>query len=526
MLKTRFIGIAMAVILIGLLFTGCSGKRIEGETVIMGETRLGSSYPIETDETLTYWTSNPVHRNYYNYREQPFFKELMNQTGVDINFSFAPAGQAREAFNLLIASNELPDIIMYDWLWLPGGPEKYINDGFIIELNEVIEKWAPNLTSYLANNSEADRSVKTDNGKYYAFPFLRGDEYLLTYSGPIIRKDLLDAKGVAVPETIGEWENALNYFKNELGIKAPLSINPNSEWAFSSAFGALKDFYIDGGVIKYGPIEPEWKEFLQLFSRWYREGLIDPDIATLSSSLISTKISSSNSASTVSTAGSLGNWSNAGISRNPDFELVGAPVPTLNKGETPKFGQRDNIYPGWGCAAITTTCKNVELAAKVLDFAYGEQGHMLYNFGVEGESYQMVDGYPKYTQAMYDYDGDLGSSISRYIWSIGVAPVIQDKRMYEQRMEIKQQRDAINVWAKTNMGMYKLPPITPMNTEVEETAEIMSEIETYMEEKLYDFLFGSESLDNFDSYVANIKNMGIDRVLKIKTDALERFNNR
>ena len=40
------------------------------------------------------------------------------------------------------------------------------------------------------------------------------------------------------------------------------------------------------------------------------------------------------------------------------------------------------------------------------------------------------------------------------------------------------------------------------------------------------FMFGTESLDNFDTYVKNIENMGLARALEIQNAALDRYNSR
>jgi len=54
----------------------------------------------------------------------------------------------------------------------------------------------------------------------------------------------------------------------------------------------------------------------------------------------------------------------------------------------------------------------------------------------------------------------------------------------------------------------------------------MNEINTYRDEMTLKFMFGTESLDKFDDYVKNIKNMGLDRALEIQNAALERYNSR
>jgi putative aldouronate transport system substrate-binding protein len=52
------------------------------------------------------------------------------------------------------------------------------------------------------------------------------------------------------------------------------------------------------------------------------------------------------------------------------------------------------------------SCEDVEAAARWLDFAYSEQGHMLMCFGVEGVSYTYVDSVPKYVDSiMHNPDG-------------------------------------------------------------------------------------------------------------------------
>jgi putative aldouronate transport system substrate-binding protein len=47
-----------------------------------------------------------------------------------------------------------------------------------------------------------------------------------------------------------------------------------------------------------------------------------------------------------------------------------------------------------------------------------------------------------------------------------------------------------------------------------------------MNEMTLKFIMGQEPISNFDNYVAQIKQMGIDSAIKIKQDALERFNKR
>ena len=502
-----------------VLAASSCGKKENVDSVSEGT--LGTEYPLNTDEKLTWTTWTSSHSDYLDYKQQPFFKGLIEQTGVDIDFKFDVVG---ESFYLMLASGDLPDVIQYDWYNVKGGPEKYINDGVIIDLTEAIDKWAPNLKRYLDEHPDVARDLKTDSGQYYVFPFLRGDEKLTVFRGMMARQDLLDKYNLDMPETIDEWENALTVMKNN-GVKIPLSFVGADCEPVMSAYNVTNSFYLNGKKVEFGPMQNGFKEYLTTMNRWYKEGLIDPDYGTVTRQLLTGKLSAGNvGAAAGECGGVMGVSLAAGKSKDPNFNLVGAKYPVLKKGQKPEFGTAETIYNQNSGVAITSQCKNVELAVKVLDYAYSPEGHLLYNFGIEGESYEMVDGEPKYTEAMYNYDkGDITASLKRYIMSIDHAPCVQDMRMYEQRLSYQQQKDAIDLWADTNMRNHILPHISMNDEENEINSEIWADINTFVQETTTKFILGKKPIDEFDSYVEELKKMGIDKVIAIRQSAYDRY---
>jgi len=518
--------ILLVLLVMALFVSTLAGCGTRTTTAVQdGKVKYGTTYPLSTNTTLSVWANEVINPVYKSYTEQPFYVNLMKRTGVKLDYKFPRGDQHREAFNLLIASNQLPDIIQYDWLALPGGPEKYLKEGYIIPLNDLIDKYAPNLKKYLANHPDVDKMVKTDKGVYYAFPFLRGDEWLNVYSGPVVRKDWLDKLGLAVPQTINEWEVALKAFKDKMGIKAPLTFvcDYTFETGFlSGAYGVELAYYLEDGKIKYGPQEAGWKDFISLLSRWYKEGLIDADIATIDSKIMTTRMSSGQSGATLGSGGYLGMWLPPLMQKDEKANLVAAPFPTLKKGETPKFGQYGNLYLGIASSAITKECKDVELAVKFLDYRFSDEGIMFCNFGEEGVSYNMVNGYPKFSDEIMNAK-DFMSEATKYI---NYNSSVNDKRMYEQRLKYPQQKEAIGIWAKTDAKKYYLPPITASSEESSEVAKLTSDIDTYVKEMMLKFVLGQESLDNYDAYLANLKKIGVDKLITFKEQAFERYNKR
>lgn len=55
---------------------------------------------------------------------------------------------------------------------------------------------------------------------------------------------------------------------------------------FAGAFDVGIGYYIDDGKVKYGMLEPGFKDFLTLMNQWYREKLLDADFTTLDSKMI------------------------------------------------------------------------------------------------------------------------------------------------------------------------------------------------------------------------------------------------
>lgn len=96
-------------------------------------------------------------------------------------------------------------------------------------------------------------------------------------------------------------------------------------------------------------------------------------------------------------------------------------------------------FPGCG-AAITSSSRNIEFAVKYLDFFYGEQGHLLSNFGVEGESYTTVDGKSIYTEAITKNENGLSMSqaMAMYQRAYSSGPFIQDVGYIEQYYALPQ----------------------------------------------------------------------------------------
>ena len=330
-IKRLMCSVTAGALVVGAL-AGCGGKKEEA-----------------ADGQLTYWAGISIGDGSSDADSIPFIQYLKENTGIDVKFTLPSndGGQKSEQFNILIASGEYPDIMEWNWSSFKGGAQGAIDQKVIIPLNEYMEAGKlPNFTKYLEEHPEIDKLVKTDAGDYYTIPFIRENDKSRVFNGPILRKDWLDELGLEVPETIDEWENVLTQFKEKKGAAAPFTILSNF-WdvgAFMGAYGVKNGFIVDdNGKVSYGPMQDGYKEFLKKMNDWYKKGLLDNSFAQLDSNMLNSQMTSGKSGATVYAAGGgIGKWLGA-MEDDPNYELVGAKFPVLNKGR-----QTEIRYKGVG----------------------------------------------------------------------------------------------------------------------------------------------------------------------------------
>jgi putative aldouronate transport system substrate-binding protein len=530
-----FVCILAALIAVQGFAGGVQGAAPSGRATT---TPVGS-YPIQTDVTLTYWLS--LHANfsahYTNMGDSPCGYGLAEKTGVKINYLHPPTGTnaARDQLNLMVADGtDLPDILEYNWLTsYPGGPEKAIDDGVILRLNDIIDQYCPNLKAFLKANPEYDKMVKTDNGSYYAFPFIRGHEKLLYSQGLMIRKDWLDELGLTVPTTIDEWHSTLTAFKTRKNIAAPFTmVFSNNQRMFVESFGLLKNWYVDeSGKVRFGQVQPRYRDWITTMAQWYKEGLIDPDIVSVQTAQQNQKMTSGLAGATVASVGSgMGTWTTAARPSNPKYEIMALGPPQRVRGEKNIYAIPNQPYSGQDCAAISGTSKNVEIAARFLDYGYSTVGHNFYNFGTEGVSWTMVNGKPTYTSLILkpQQGWSVAQAMGSYARGNAAGPFVQDVGYIEQYYGEPEQAQALVNYVVPGAINHLLPPITATPEESRELASIMQDINTYTEEMVTKFILGTEVLSDasWNNYINTINRMGIDRAVTIQNAALDRYNKR
>lgn len=517
----------VSALCIAVGLTGCGGGN---QNAVETSALKKVSFPVKEEVTMTIWKYNS-NQVLTTEADMGAYQELAKDSGVKIEMMHPVAGQEAEQFNLMVASHEMPDIVYcFDGIY-PGGLIKGYNDNLIYDLNELMEQNGDNLNALFAAFPKLKTEASDEEGHILSAPMIRGDSVVRTYRGPVVRKDYLDKFGLDIPQTIDDWHEMLTTFKNN-GVEIPFTTRAefmNTE-AFIGAYGIKWDFMLDNGKVIYGPADARVKDYIKTMAQWYKEGLLDSEIATNDRKNMDSKILSLGAGSWVSTVGDgMGNYLSSAEGSIDGFDIVGVPYPGLTKDQSGIIIQRDPMVQSGLGASITTSTKHPDIAMALVDYAYGKKGHMLFNFGVEGVSYEMKDGVPVYTdEVVHNPDGlPMSKAGSKYALAFTFGPFVQDKYYGQQFYGRPQQQAAGKTWSK-DVDKYAEKNIvlrgTPTSEESAEIAPMLNEVTTFVNEQYVKWLMGVGDVDaEFDSYIATLNSMGLPRIIEVYQSAHDRF---
>jgi putative aldouronate transport system substrate-binding protein len=203
----------------------------------------------------------------------------------------------------------------------------------------------------------------------------------------------------------------------------------------------------------------------------------------------------------------------------------------------PRIGRDDKMHtapPTWPVdisnpypTVVTTKCRQVEAAVKFLNYGYTVKGARTYNYGVEGVTYTMVNGEPKYTDYMLNPPNNMTASNTSYVFKIHFGPKLTDSDLKAHPGVVKSPEGV--AWRKRwsddpNVdAAYQMPPLTLKAEENTRRSAIMTNVNTYTSEMHLKFITGAEPLSSFPNYLKEIDRMGFQEAKKITQAAYDRY---
>ena len=343
-------------------------------------------------------------------------QKIFEATGVKVHFQYNNVSEI-ERLNTMFASGEFPDLVSAP-MWgmddsATGVLKKAATEDMIMPLNDLIEKYGPNIKPSLTEGLAED-FIKYDleneafEGEHYFMPatVTPVDQQTETnISGLYIREDILKAtnynlENLKTSEDLYELMKLIEQgnFKDANGENIIVggllhSSNGLGEYtkSYTDAEGGFTGLFIkdDGSVCDdfYNPLLDDQTLFLR---KLFSQGLLDIEGLSQTSARAQEKISNGKYALVPGKYTDIfGYCKDTLYKTNPEMKYVALP-PLLNaNGNTNTY--KLNGTGGCSVLFIPKASKKAEAVMKVLNYLYTEEGYLLANFGIEGESYQIND---------------------------------------------------------------------------------------------------------------------------------------
>lgn len=503
-----------------------SGDESQAETAETGEFQLPI---VDEPTTLSYFVADDSNAAIMttDWNDNEFYQEMERRTGVHLEFEMVSSADYQTNFNLMIASGNLADMIYVGASYYAEGVDAAIDDGYFLDLTDLVDEYMPNYEKIRTSDIQYELLSTTDSGRLGAVYELRQSKQG-PWLGLWIRQDWLDDLGLDTPVTFDDYHEVLTAFKNEKGATAPLILNfSGSDGEFGTMSGGLNvlnSWQLDEtGKVNFGPYMDAWKEYVTIMHQWYTEGLIDPDfMATDERTADMAKVVTG--ASGVFAALYTMPSVYEAASEDPNMNLAPVNPPVMNEGDEGHIRLRDSYTSG--NTAISADSENWEVALRWLDYLYTDEGALLANYGVEGDTFEFDEnGEPVFTDKILNNENGwtMTQTVASYLCpSAGIANWSDWTR--ELAGVPEKDQACYDVWSEFSDD-WRLPSsVTLTQEESTERAALYADISTIVKEQTAQFISGALDIEsNWDAYISALEASGMERAIEITQAAYDRY---
>jgi len=463
----------------------------------------------------------------------PWWDEFESRTNTEWDLREVSGMAWQENVNLLCASGDLPDVVSNIGNVYSGGVSGAIRDEMIVDLAPMIQENAPYYFSIVSQDEYTMKTLVDDDGQMGAM-FSTLDPVRSVSNGLWIRKDWLDGLGMDVPTGTEELKQVLQGFKDsygaDIGLYQMVHMNENKVFCAVegvwNAFGP-NDFYLDeDGNVQFGPMQDYYFEYLAYLKDLAQDGLF------LTSSMTDQTSMQLFASGGIGIQGDDPDNVKANIALLPEEEQAKVEmVPMAALGEPTEFGAKTALTGGEGSISISTNCENPEAVIHALDYLFTDEGAILSSYGIEGVSFEYVDGQPQFLDAILrNPDGMPARAAMGYFANPGLPGIIDNNR--SQRYWDDVQKSCYGIWEAAYTGSSMTLPKDSLSLTTEELDSIavyQNDMVTYATEWSNGVVFGDTELTDaeIESYRSTMRDtMHIDEITAIYQAAYDRFQER
>ena len=508
MRKVKLLSVAALTMMV---MTACSSTNEQTNPTGQNENTGGETQEV-TSSTASYYSEEPTSIRLFTSSAQswPFNKEwpvwewIQEETNITVNGEIQ-TGNYEDTLALNIASGDLQDVI-----YVPSHlTNRYGSEGVFLDLAEHMDKM-PNVQKYLDDNPHIKSRITAPGGEIYHIA-LDGagitNQMIMFY-----REDIFQKHNLTPPTTWDELYTVSQELKQLYPDSFPFIYRHGLKNLadFSPAFSSNRSYYPDPetGDVSYGPIEENFKDLISYLNKFYEEGLNPPDFLSMDAKTWTQAMITNKSFITVQYIGQMEIINNQLTEGNLKF----LPPPAGTGGK--QYAADTNMeFHGY---SVYSKSKNIDAALKFLDFMYSEEGSDVLSWGKENETYTMENGARKFNAEFTEFT-DLRKNIG--IMTPGTYGLFDTDALISMINEKERY-----VYEEAPKYAFPVQIVTPNFTpeELDRFSLVNESISKHFEENMAKFIMGDRSLDQWDQYVNEVKNLGVEEMITLHQTAWDR----
>lgn len=533
---THRIGAAvLATAMVGTLLTGCGGGSASATASTGDGTAAASSTESSGGGDNTYTMF--MRSTYVDWiKELKWYDVAEERTGIHVDYISGPeeAADVYSEVDQRVISGDLPDAVMTKL----AQTSVYGPQGVFADLAPYIEKYAPNLQKYIDDNPDYKALVTDTDGHIYG----------LCKETPIFadligyRVDHFKAAGID-PDSIvnvDDFTKALETLKAYYGKD-----NPNyypltgrdTAIRFASWFGAASSIsstesngiYINGHY-KDGSIDimsDGAYKMVETMKKWYDEGLIQPEWVA------GTFSEADWEAAMLNGNGSIfydyynrAEWfmENGGPDNDPNYQMGVLNFIKDDNGNPQKMTVSMK-YNDECVTAVNANCSEdkIKTILTFIDYFYSEEGEILANYGVEGESFKTDANGDK--EFIADYQTEEATPAGEKRWSFlsdrfTVCKPVDNEAFFKWNAPLIAEATG-RLFTDENLGTSYVLKFT--DDQSKEVTNLLASVFDAQMSGIAQFIDGTRELtpDNWAAFQQEMNDLGLSRIEEIQLAAYQ-----
>lgn len=451
---------------------------------------------------------------------------ILDKTNIRLAFQVVPASSFADRKNILLATNNLPEITPMSIQEL----SQHASTGIFLNVSQYVNTM-PNFKQFW--DSIPALRMGTVGGELYGFQVVQRNETANGF-GPVIRTDLLRRHNLPTPTTFVQLLDVLEQLKRIYPDSRPYSLRNGASlqhfrttaYMLGSGFdfsgGLYYDFDVDGGKYIFGPATQEFKVVLQFFADAYRRGVFDPDFAITTSQQFQARMTSGQSFYFNDNSGFSIDYTQLLQRAEPTAVLEAIPYLTNSFGQRRAIAYNTTTRPTF--YALRADIRDPATVMRFLDWMYGKDGSDITNYGMEGTSFrynaqrepefipEYVNRFLNQSPVYYAVFSDAGiTQLNFALHAANTEASFAIRRLTGEWDDFTERYWAFA--ARENLpgtGALRQPvPVPPLSeSDAERVRDITIRLSTYLEQEYNKYIMGTEPIANWDRVITEAVRLG------------------